>query len=174
MLVFKLNNIINQALTVKRGGFKFKKMIELKKVAEITISYKPTNRTMPIVVTSFDSYIELKEFFPEDLISLQEQFVVMYLNKGNRVLGVYKLSKGSITGTVADVRLILGTALKAAACSIVLCHNHPSGSLKPSNADIQITEKIKQAAVLMEIKLIDHLIISPENKYYSFADQGII
>ncbi len=128
---------------------------------------------MPIVATSYDAYIELKEFFADDLISLQEQFVVMYLNQANKILGVYKLSKGGITGTVADVRLILATALKAAACSIILCHNHPSGNLKPSNADIDLTRKIKEAAELMEIRTLDHLIISPENKYYSMKEEGI-
>lgn len=155
------------------GAFNYLNMKQLIQVAEISISYKPSDTQMPIVATSYDAYIELKEFFADDLISLQEQFVVMYLNQANKILGVYKLSKGGITGTVADVRLILATALKAAACSIILCHNHPSGNLKPSNADIDLTRKIKEAAELMEIRTLDHLIISPENKYYSMKEEGI-
>ena len=149
-------------------------MKELRQVAEITISYKPTISHMPIIITSFDAFLELKEFFTDDLISLQEQFVVMYLNQANKVLGIYKLSSGGITGTVADTRLILATALKAAACAIIICHNHPSCNLKPSNSDIEITKKIKEAAKIMDIRLLDHLIITPDNKFLSFTDEGLI
>lgn len=148
-------------------------MKELRQVAEITISYKPTVSHMPVIITSFDAYVELKEFFNEELISLQEQFVVMYLNQANKVLGIYKLSSGGITGTVADTRLILATALKAAACAFIICHNHPSGNFKPSNSDIEITKKIKEAAKFMDIRLIDHLIITSEGKYLSFIDEGL-
>ena len=99
----------------------------------------------------------------------------MYLNRANKVIGIYPLSVGGITGTVADIRLILSVALKAAATSIILIHNHPSGNLTPSRADEQLTQKINEAAKYMDMKVIDHLILSPdENAYYSFADEGII
>lgn len=81
---------------------------------------------------------------------------------------------GGITGTVIDVRIILQYALKSNACSIIVSHNHPSGNLEPSNADIQITKKIKEAAKLMDISLLDHLIITTGDKYYSMADKGMI
>ena len=150
-------------------------MKEITQVAEISISYKPITTYMPKVVTSLDAYVELKPFFSEDSISLQEEFLVMYLSNSNGILGVYKLSKGGITGTIADIRLILATALKAAACAIILCHNHPSGNLKPSNADVDITRKISEAAKLMDIRVMDHVIVSPEEKkYFSFADEGLI
>ena len=157
------------------GAFNINNMKELTQVAEITISYKPTISHRPKVVTSLDAYVELRPFFANDLISLQEEFIVMYLSNNSNVLGVYKLSKGGLTGTVADTRLILATGLKAAACCMILCHNHPSGNLKPSNADIDITRKIKEAASMMDIRVLDHIIISPaELKYFSFADEGLV
>ncbi len=114
-------------------------------------------------------------FSPDESIALQERFVVMYLNRSNRVLGIYPISIGGITGTVADTRLILSVALKTAASSIMLAHNHPSGSLKPSATDIDLTKKVKEAAKLMDITVLDHIILSPlEGDYYSFADEGLI
>ena len=104
---------------------------------------------------------------------MQAQFVVIYLNRANRLLGSYQLSIGGITGTIADVRLILSVALKTLATGLILAHNHPSGNLKPSEADKQITNKIRQAAKLLDIELIDHIIISSEG-YYSFMDEGVI
>ena len=96
------------------------------RVAEIQVSYLPTTNKKPVVKTAFDAFIELIEFFPTGTISLHERFVAMYLNRSNRVLGVYELSKGGITGTVVDLRLLLSVALKVAATGIILCHNHPS------------------------------------------------
>jgi DNA repair protein RadC len=98
---------------------------------------------------------------------------VLYLNRANKVIGSYQLSKGGITGTIADVRLILSVALKTLASGLILAHNHPSGNLKPSEADKQITNKIRQAAKLLDIELLDHIIISSEG-YYSFADDAIL
>ena len=97
----------------------------------------------------------------------------MYMNRNNRVLGVYPLSEGGLTGTVADIRLILGIALKVAATGIILCHNHPSGNLKPSQADIQLTQRVREAGKLLDIPLIDHLIISPVCEFMSFSDEGL-
>lgn len=150
-------------------------MKPIQQVAEITISYKPTEFRKPLIASSIDAYRELKDFFPEELIHLQEQFVVMYLNRANRIIGIYRLSIGGITGTVADPRLILGTALKLAATSIIISHNHPSGQLKPSVADERLTTKIKEGAKFMDINLADHIILSPTDEaYYSFADEGVL
>ena len=143
-------------------------------VAEISVSYKPAIANKPIILTALDAYNVLLQFFSENTLQLQEQFVALYLNRANRVLGCYKLSTGGITGTVADTRLILGTALKVAATGVILGHNHPSANLKPSLQDEQLTRKIKQAAELMDIKLLDHLIIGIDNNYLSMADQGLI
>jgi DNA repair protein RadC len=143
-------------------------------LSEIHVSYKPglTSSTTTIN-NSQNAYEILKSLFPADTISLQEQFVVLYLNRANRVIGSYQLSKGGITGTIADVRLILSVALKTLASGLILAHNHPSGNLKPSEADKQITSKIRQAAKLLDIELMDHIIISNEG-YYSFMDEGIL
>lgn len=97
----------------------------------------------------------------------------MLLNRANRVLSIAQISQGGISGTVTDVRIILQYALKANASAIVLCHNHPSGNLQPSDADISITSKLKEAAIIHEINLLDHLIITAGN-YYSMADMGCI
>jgi len=102
-----------------------------------------------------------------------EQFWTLYLNNSNKVLSKLKISEGGMTGTVVDIRLILKHALELNATSIVLTHNHPSGILKPSEADIKITSKIKKAAQFMDIKVLDHLIITDQS-YFSFADQGRI
>jgi len=92
-------------------------------------------------------------------MELQEQFKILLLNRGNKVVGIYELSTGGITGTVADPRLIFTAALKANAVALILAHNHPSSSLNPSNADISLTQKIKEGGKLLDINVIDHLII---------------
>lgn len=146
----------------------------LMKIAEIEVSYRPTISRKPIIKTAFDAFTELIEFFPADTIALQESFLSMYMNRANRVLGIYPLSTGGITGTVADTRLILSVALKVGATGIILCHNHPSGNLKPSYQDIELTKKIKEACKILDIILIDHLIVSPERTYCSLADEGLL
>jgi DNA repair protein RadC len=125
------------------------------------------------IKTSFDSFQALKLFFDQDTIELTETFIVIYLNRANNTIGWMKVSSGGLTGTIVDVRIVLGTALKAAATSIILAHNHPSGNLHPSQEDFNLTKRIKEAAKFMDITVIDHLILTDEN-YYSFADEGQI
>lgn len=102
-----------------------------------------------------------------------EVFAVLFLNRANRINHFEVISRGGITGTVADPRIILKKALESEAVSIILCHNHPSGSLKPSRADEEVTLKIKEAASHLDIKVLDHIIVSEEG-YFSFADEGMI
>ncbi|MCX6205770.1 MAG: DNA repair protein RadC [Bacteroidetes bacterium] len=102
-----------------------------------------------------------------------ESFVVVYLNRANHIIRQETISEGGITGTVADPRIILKKALDHHAVSIILCHNHPSGNLKPSKADEQLTNKIKNAAAFLDIQVMDHIIVSDEG-YYSFADEGLM
>jgi DNA repair protein RadC len=102
-----------------------------------------------------------------------EVFAVVFLNRANKINHFQIISEGGITGTVADPRLILKKALEENAVSLILCHNHPSGSLRPSKADEDLTLKIKEAAKYFDIKVIDHLIVS-EDGYYSFADEGLL
>ncbi|MEI8075285.1 MAG: DNA repair protein RadC [Bacteroidota bacterium] len=102
-----------------------------------------------------------------------ESFVVVYLNRANHIIRQEIISEGGITGTVADPRIILKKALDHHAVSIILCHNHPSGNLKPSKADELLTTKIKNAAAFLDIQVMDHIIVSEEG-YYSFADEGLM
>ena len=104
---------------------------------------------------------------------MQEEFKVLLLNSANKVTGLYEASSGGITGTVADPRLILAAALKSLSVSVILSHNHPSGSLKPSRADEELTVKIKEAAKYHDIKVFDHLIVAADG-YFSFADEGLL
>lgn len=102
-----------------------------------------------------------------------EVFAVVFLNKANKINNFEVISRGGITGTVADPRVILKKAIESDATSIVLCHNHPSGSLKPSKADEELTIKIKEAARYLDIRVMDHIIVSEEG-YYSFSDEGLL
>ena len=101
-----------------------------------------------------------------------EEFWIIYLNNSNKVISKAQLSKGGITGTLVDVRIVFKTALEMGATGLILCHNHPSGTLIPSDADKQITKKLKLAGDSLEIKVLDHLIVT-ETSYYSFVDEGI-
>lgn len=100
-----------------------------------------------------------------------EEFWILLLNRSNKVISRQRISIGGVSGTVVDAKIIFKKALDLLACSIILCHNHPSGSLKPSQADIDITRKLKKAGEVLEVAVLDHLIIS-ENGFYSFADEG--
>lgn len=144
-------------------------------VAEVELVYrtkvKPSQR--PKITTSVDAYEILQKIWNRDKIELVEEFKVLLLNRSNKVLGVLDASSGGITGTVADPRIILTAAIKANAVGIVLSHNHPSGSVKPSRADEELTVKIREAARYLDLTVLDHIIITSEG-YYSFADEGLL
>lgn len=143
-------------------------------VPEIKIRYNKSRKGfLGKVSNSRDSFEFLKKVFDRRTLQLQESFVVIYLNRANHILGYYKHSIGGITGTVADPRLIFATAIASASSGIILSHNHPSGNLTPSQADIDLTRKIKEGGKLLEVQLLDHLIIT-KTGYYSFADEGLI
>lgn len=128
----------------------------------------------PLYKTGILSSSDIAEFLQVKLKDHRhEVFAVMYLNRANKINHFEIISTGGITGTVADPRIILRKALEHDAVNIILCHNHPSGSLKPSRADEQLTAKIKEAARLLDLNVLDHLIVS-ENGYYSFADEGLL
>ena len=124
------------------------------------------------VRSSQDAYDVFKACWDPDKIDLCEEFKVMYLNRSNYVLSVFEASKGGITGTVADPRHIIYAGLEQNAVSMILAHNHPSGGLKPSRADEELTQKIGQAAKFFDMKVLDHTIIS-NHGYLSFADEGL-
>jgi len=117
---------------------------------------------------------DVAEIFQPLLADLiHEEFWILFLNRSNRVINRMKLSQGGISGTVTDVRMVMKQAIEYLASGIIVCHNHPSGNLNPSESDTKITQKIKEAGNLMDIQLLDHLIISDKD-YYSFADNGLL
>ena len=151
------------------------KLSELNMVSEVELVYKNKVKASarPQIKAGKDSYHLLLRTWDVNKIEFVEQFKVILMNKAHRVLGIYELSTGGVTGTVADPKLIFMAALKANACCIILSHNHPSGNLKPSRADEDLTEKIKNAGRLLDINIIDHIIITNEG-YFSFGDEGIL
>ena len=102
-----------------------------------------------------------------------EEFWVLFLNNSNKVVAKSQISKGGLTATIVDIRLVFKSALELASVGIIVCHNHPSGKLQPSGADKQLTQKIKEAGTILDIKLLDHLIIT-EKAYFSFADENLL
>lgn len=146
-------------------------------VAEIKISYsnKISSKERPKITQSDDAIKIFHETWEEGTIGLYETFKILLLNRVNKVLGVFTVSKGGISGTIVDSKIIFATALKAAACSIILCHNHPSGNLKPSQQDNIITKKLVDGGRLLDIQVLDHLIISDDfNEFWSFADKNMM
>lgn len=143
---------------------------------EFTIGYKTKHkgRKLFAIGSPSDGAAVARKCFEEGSIGWVESFVVLALNKSNKVLGFYRVSTGGVTGTVADPKVILQFALLCNATSLILCHNHPSGSLRPSAADEELTYKIKTACSYMDIKVLDHFIVTPDDGYYSFADAGLL
>lgn len=142
-------------------------------VGEVELSYKPKFKNIYKVVSSEDAYKYLLPTYKEGTICYKEYFKVLLLSQSNQVLGYTLISEGGITETCADVRVILQAALLTNSVALVLAHNHPSGNLKPSRQDMEITKQVKEAAKLMRISVIDHLILTDAG-YYSFADEGLL
>lgn len=145
-------------------------------VTEVELIYRSRLKASerPKITQSKDAYFIFKNNWDANKIELQEQFKVMFLNRANKVLGIYEMSTGGITSTVVDVKLIFSAALKACATGLILAHNHPSGNLKPSSDDELITNKIRQAGAFLDIKLLDHIIFGSDEGYCSFLDEGLI
>jgi len=144
-------------------------------VAEVELIYRskipPSQRRR--ITCSKDAKDVFTENWNPDTIGYYEMFKILLLNRSNAILGILTVSQGGISGTVTDVRIILQAALKSNSSGLIVCHNHPSGNLNPSESDTKITQKIKEAGNLMDIQLLDHLIINDED-YYSFADNGLL
>ena len=124
------------------------------------------------ILSSADTYKFIKQFYGDDMEVFESVFILL-LNASNKTIGYAKISQGGITGTVVDIRLIAKYAVDALAVNVILAHNHPSGNLQPSQADKQITEKVKQGLKFLDIKLLDHIILTADS-YYSFADENIL
>ena len=139
---------------------------------KVTYSSKIKSSDRIKITCSSDAVGLLRSIWSED-IQFREEFNILLLNRANAVLGWFNVSKGGTAGTVVDPKVIFSTALKCNAHGIILCHNHPSGNLKPSVADLQLTTKLKNGGALLEITILDHIILTSESSY-SFADEGCI
>lgn len=138
---------------------------------EIQISYKNTNTLQHKITSSAEAYALLKNNWNGDHLELLEEVKILYLNQSNMVLGIYNHSKGGINQSIVDVRHIFSIALLCNSTGLIIAHNHPSGNLKPSKDDLDITKRIKEIGKLHTIQLLDHLIITKDS-YYSFSDNG--
>ena len=143
-------------------------------LAEIQVSYRTTVKASERrkITTSKDAESIFREIWSSGM-EFKEEFYIILLNRANQVLGWYKVSEGGMSGTVVDPKLIFSIALKGLSSSIIICHNHPSSNLKPSNEDINLTKRLKQAGELLEIPVLDHLILTTDG-CYSFGDEGMI
>ena len=114
----------------------------------------------------------IRRVYDEDTIGYKETFKVLLLNNANKIIGYSTISEGGLNSTLVDVRVVMQTALVSNAISIILTHNHPSGNLQPSINDDNLTKKIKSACELLDIRLLDHIIVTPYDSYYSYNDEG--
>ena len=143
-------------------------------LAEVMMSYshKVKLSEMEKVSSSRDAEQILRRIWPKDL-EYVETFIILLLNRGNKVIGYKIVSTGGVAGTVADPKIIFQTALKTHASYIILAHNHPSGNTRPSDADILLTKSLKEAGIFLQLNIIDHLIIG-DSTYFSWADEGLL
>ena len=142
--------------------------IQLKLVKETNI------QEVILINDSSKAYHLMKNLFNNDTIGIHEEMHIAYLNRSNKVIGTYMMSKGGTSGTIADIKLIACIAIKTLASGVILAHNHPSGLLKPSTEDLLITKKLSDSLKLFDIKIIDHLIITYNDEFYSFCDMGVL
>jgi DNA repair protein RadC len=161
---------ISEILQLKTKGIGEAKAVIIAAALELGIRRNTEENKKSIVKHSSDvaNYLRAKLQHKK-----HEVFMAVYMNRSNKIQHYEIISNGGITGTIADPRVILKKALEHDATAIILCHNHPSGSLKPSRADEELTWKIKEAASYFDIKIVDHIIVSEEG-YYSFADEGLL
>jgi DNA repair protein RadC len=161
---------VKETVNLKIKGLGPAKAVTIAAALELGIRRDMASNKKDVVMNSNDiaDYLKAKLQYKTN-----EVFAVVFLNRSNKINHYEIVSEGGITGTVADPRIILRKALEHEAVSIVLCHNHPSGSLRPSRQDVELTAKIKEASNYFDIKVLDHIIVSEEG-YYSFADDGML
>ncbi len=161
---------IKEILQLKTKGIGEAKAVSIAAALELGIRRNAADNKREVITQSS----EVAQFLKAKLqYKKHEVFAVLFLNQANKVMHYEVLSEGGITGTVADPRIILRKALSHDAVNLILCHNHPSGSIKPSRADKELTAKIKEAALLFDMTVLDHIIVSADG-HYSFADEGIL
>jgi DNA repair protein RadC len=141
------------------------------KLPELKIKVKATKGDEFYIKNSEDMVNVLRSIFNADTLLWTEEFILVCLNRANKVIGYYKVGAGGFSGVVCDVRVIMTMALQSSASSLIVAHNHPSGNLKPSDNDKSMTDKINGACKMLDINLLDHIILT-EDSYYSFAEEG--
>jgi|TARA_B110000459_G_C16625649_1_gene505403 DNA repair protein RadC len=176
-ILTSINNDLNQlgkltiAYLIKFNGIGEAKAISIIAALELGRRRKTADvDKRPKVNSSKDAYNSISPL----LSDLQhEEFWIIYLNRNNEILKQENISKGGVSGTIADSKIIFKSAIESLASAMILCHNHPSGNLKPSNADIQLTKKLQEAGIMLDIPVLDHLIIG-EKDYFSFSDEHLM
>ena len=141
-------------------------------VSEIQLKYQPQPLTETINGAKDIHQLLIKRVYNEETIGYRETFKVLLMNNSNKIIGYTTISEGGLISTIVDVRMIMQTALVSNATSIILTHNHPSGNPRPSVHDDNLTKKIKSACELMDIRLLDHIIVTPYDSFYSYCDEG--
>ena len=142
-------------------------------VNEIKLSYSRKGNCERSIASSRDAVEVFRAHFDAEEMDYRESFFALYLNQANKVLGIKKISECGISSTLVDVRIVMQAALLCNATALIVAHNHPSGNLKPSSADIQMTSQIKEAGKILNISLLDHVILTSDS-YFSFADEGLM
>lgn len=139
-------------------------------ISEIQLKKLPSEFKKVKITKSEDASNYIKQFYSDDIEIFESMFLLL-LNQANNTIGYAKISQGGITGTVVDVKIILKYAIDSLASGVILAHNHPSGTLKPSKADLDVTDKVKKALNMVDCRLLDHVIVTKDS-FYSFADNG--
>ena len=151
-------------------------MMNIANLGEVTVGYKYNSslQNRPKITDVKMAHEIIMRMMDMNKIGLQEQIVVLYLNQANLVIGSSNAFTGGLTGSVVDIRIIIATALNLMATGVIIAHNHPSSNLKASTQDITLTKKLKTALSYMDINLLDHLIVTPENEYLSMSNEGLL
>ena len=149
--------------------------VNLKNISEVRLIYqrKVKAEARPSITNSQTAYDLFRQKWDDLTINLYEEFKILLLDRNNRCMGLSTVSIGGVSGTVVDPKLVFITALKTRACGLIVAHNHPSGNLKASNADVRLTKQLKEAGKLLDLPLLDHLIVTDEH-YISMSDEGLI
>jgi DNA repair protein RadC len=148
---------------------------EMSNIGEVTVSYvfKGSVKDRPIVKSSHDVYNIAMKIMDQGAMGMQEQFLAIYLNRAQRVIGAKVHFIGGIASVVVDIKVIAATAITLMASSVILVHNHPSGNLEPSEQDRRLTIRLKESLKLFDIELLDHMIVTPEMEWLSFVERGL-
>ncbi|MGG1922012.1 JAB domain-containing protein [Chryseobacterium sp. NRRL B-14798] len=165
--------IIKQVREKKGSAVSGAKQMKFNIVNEIKLTYSREGNAEKLITNSDDAVEVFRAHFDSSQIDYRESFYALYLNHAHNVLGIKKISESGISATLVDIRIIMQAALLCNASSIIVAHNHPSGSLKPSSEDLKMTGKIRNASEFLNIQLLDHCILT-STEYLSFADEGLL